>query len=351
MPIQFKATAIQADVHMVDETDSASAIRKVMARNMERAVDMIDWAGHGQRTSSSGSLPQLIGLPESFLHSFPRARKANIEDMRKVCIDIPGEETEILAAKAREYNAYIFGATYTVDPDWPGRYFNTAFIIDPAGNVALKYNKIRAMSLLESCTSPHDVLDEYIDRYGWESLFPVLDSPIGRLGIFICGDALHSPEVPRALMMRGAEVLLWPISTASPDHHYYHLAAQAHAYFNGAYLVSPNVGITHAKKRAAGNGGESVIVDYKGRILQKSSASGESNIHELLSIDMLRTHRLSAQAGPSALRSEVFAPLYQKSYVPANFFAHDKINDLDDVKRHRRATIENLVRAGVVVEP
>ena len=41
------------------------------------------------------------------------------------------------------------------------------------------------------------------------------------------------------MMMQGAEILCYPISTTSPEHYYYHLAAQSHAYFNCCYLVSP----------------------------------------------------------------------------------------------------------------
>ena len=200
----FQATAIQSNVTMVDNTLSRSEIKKTIRENLNRALELIDWAAaHRFGPGTRSPYPILIGLPESFLHGFPRADGAQLENMLKVAVEMPGEEIELLAERARKYNAYIFGATYAIDPDWPNRYFNTGFIIDPQGQLVLRYRKINA-GFIESATSPHDVLDEYIERYGWEALFPVLDTPIGKLGVMICADGLFVTEIARVLMMRGA---------------------------------------------------------------------------------------------------------------------------------------------------
>jgi predicted amidohydrolase len=50
-------------------------------------------------------------------------------------------ETERLGAPAVQVQAYIAGMVWEVMDEWPGRYWNTAFIISPEGGVILKYHK------------------------------------------------------------------------------------------------------------------------------------------------------------------------------------------------------------------
>jgi predicted amidohydrolase len=348
----FTAAAIQTNVTMVDSTASASEIKRVRDQNLDRALLMLDWVlGHRMGpVMGVQSTPSLVGLPESFLHAFPRSDGARIENMRKVAIEIPGEETEKLAAKARKYNAYIFGASYELDPDWPDRYFNCGFIIDPAGEIALKYRKIQC-GVIETGCSPHEVLDEYLERYGYDSLFPVLDTPIGRLGLLICADGLFGPEVARALAMKGAEILCFPISTTSPDHAYYHLVARARAIDNACYVLSPNLGQTFAEERCLSTGGDSVLVDFEGRILAAANTPTESTVQTLFHLDALRNYRLRTPYGVAGIRSEMYAPLYQRSHVPPNFFLEKPEQDLADERRLREITFQRMFDAGIYTPP
>jgi len=61
---------------------------------------MIDWILKHRYPSvwADEPAPPLIGIPVSFLHSFPHAARAQIKNMRKVSIEIPGEETDKIAA-------------------------------------------------------------------------------------------------------------------------------------------------------------------------------------------------------------------------------------------------------------
>ena len=348
----FTAIAIQTDVTMVDNTASAAEIKRVRDGNLERALQLIDWMCAHRMGPVMGKepAPPLIGLPESFLHSFPRADGARIENMRKVAIEIPGEETGRLAEKARKYGCYIFGASYEIDPDWPGRYFNCGFIIDPAGEIALKYRKIQC-GVIETGTSPHEVLDEYLERYGYDSLFPVLDTPIGRLGLMICADGLFGPEVARSLAMRGAEILCFPISTTSPDHGYYHLAARARAIDNACYVVSPNLGRTFAEQRVENTGGDSVLVDFEGRLLQTAAAPGEATVQSLFHLDALRAYRLRTPFGVAGVRSGLYGPLYENASVPANFFLEEPEESLADERRLRDTVFRRLFDTGIYAPP
>ncbi len=346
----FTAVAIQSNVHMVDPNSSADEIAATRNRNLKRCLELIDWAVNYRYGGNTTSI-KVIGLPESFLHSFPRATGARVKDMLKIAIKVPGPEIELLAEKAKRYNAYIFGATYEFDDEWPSRYFNCGFIISPEGKLILKYRKINCGGI-ETGTSPHEILDMYIQKYGFDALFPTVDTPIGKMGLLICADGLFGPEIARALAMRGAEILCYPVSTTSPDHMYYHLAAQARALDNQCYLISPNNGKIFSWERAEETGGNSVIVNYDGSILEQASTPGETAIFKLLDVNTLRYFRQSRIVGGIAgIRSECFAPLYQQKYFPANAFAERPEESLDDELELRRKIVGDLYSRGLLTPP
>ena len=86
------------------------------------------------------------------------------------------------------------------DPRWPGVVFNTTCLIGPEG-ILYKYRKVNTWIPYEVHASPHD-----LPGYD-EPLFPVADTPIGRIGCAICYDWLF-PEAMRQLAANGAEVLV-----------------------------------------------------------------------------------------------------------------------------------------------
>ena len=86
------------------------------------------------------------------------------------------------------------------DPKWPGVVFNTTCLIGPDG-MLYQYRKVNPWIPYEVHSSPHD-----LPGYD-EPLFPVADTPIGRIGCAICYDWLF-PEAIRQLAANGAEVLV-----------------------------------------------------------------------------------------------------------------------------------------------
>ena len=86
------------------------------------------------------------------------------------------------------------------DPRWPGGVFNTTCLIGPDG-ILYRYRKVNTWIPYEVHSSPHD-----IEGYD-EPLFPVAETPIGRIGCAICYDWLF-PEAIRQLAANGAEVLV-----------------------------------------------------------------------------------------------------------------------------------------------
>lgn len=85
-----------------------------------------------------------------------------------------------------------------------GRIYNTASVINPAGEVVTRYRKMfPSYPYEEGVTGGSD--------------FCVFDVPdVGRFGVSICND-MWLPETSRTLAVMGAEVVLHPTLTSSID--------------------------------------------------------------------------------------------------------------------------------------
>ena len=85
---------------------------------------------------SSLDLPvRLIAIPEGALQGFnDEVLDLDHETFARECaIDVPGPETDALGALARQWNAFIMGQAKARHPEFPGRFFNVGFILNPAG--------------------------------------------------------------------------------------------------------------------------------------------------------------------------------------------------------------------------
>src|SRR5262249_9264803 len=172
-----------------------------------------------------------------------------------------GATTEPLKRLARQRRIYIGAHQFEIDPEWPGRYFNTSFLIAPSGAVILRYRRVNTAAF----PSPHDFMDKYLARYSMAEVFPVADTELGRLALIPCGE-INVPEVARVLMMQGAEVILH--STNSPRRPTQEAAKIVRAAENMVYVISANVagGIGFSWDGSV-LGGRSQIIDYLGQTL------------------------------------------------------------------------------------
>jgi predicted amidohydrolase len=85
--------------------------------------------------------------------------------------------------------------------------FNSAVLIDPAGNVILHHRKIHELDIA------HDLYARG-DRLG------VVDTSLGRIGLMICADAFAPVQpISRALGLMGARLILSPCAWAVPADH------------------------------------------------------------------------------------------------------------------------------------
>ncbi|MDX2224319.1 MAG: nitrilase-related carbon-nitrogen hydrolase, partial [Rhodospirillaceae bacterium] len=86
---------------------------------------------------------------------------------------------------------------------------------------------------------------KYLDTFGYESLFPVCDTPIGKLATMVCFDQAH-PEIARMLTKFGAEVIIHPSSEGhGAGRRGWDIARQTRGFENTAYILSPLPGGEH----------------------------------------------------------------------------------------------------------
>jgi len=261
-----------------------------------------------------------------------------IED---IAIRIPGPETDVLAAKAKQHGIYIAAVNYEVDPQWPNIHFNTAFIISPEGEIILKYHKIMGTS-----ASAHDIMDKYVNPLtGKYDPFPVVDTRIGRLACIICTD-MYTPELARIYGMKGAEVILrltagWGMGRAPGVGR---AVAIARASDNGVYFVLSNWGPTLGTQYAAATAaGHSCVINYEGRLMEEALTSNEIVLKAEVDIEALR--RYKRRRDPiRIIRTELYAPYYQKTIFPPNTLLGADMEKLDKRQKEcKPIAAENVI--------
>ena len=165
--------------------------------------------------------------------------------------------------------------------------------------------------------SPHD-----LEGYD-EPLFPVADTPIGRIGCAICYDWLF-PEAIRQLAANGAEVLIRVSAYMDPwgatePMNWWTLVNRCRALENIAYVVAANQGASLRHYPPYSWPGGSQVVDFDGRMLAEASPGpGERIVVAPIDISALRHERETRRGHHmlAHLRTEAY-PVYSKAMYPA----------------------------------
>jgi len=321
------------------QTDLANPVeRGQMRSNTDRILDLVDAAVAG----SAPFLPvRLVVFPE-FAHAapvFPTVR----ELLQKLAVPIPNEHTGRLAQKAREHGLYIqSGSMLEEDPRWPGVVFNTTCLIGPDG-ILSRYRKVNPWIPYEVHSSPHD-----LPGYD-EPLFPVVETPIGRIGCAICYDWLF-PEAIRQLAANGAELLLRVSAYMDPwgstePMNWWSLINRVRALENIAYVVAANQGASLRHYPPYSWPGGSQIVDFDGRLLANASPGpGERIVVAPVDISALR-HERQTRIGHhmlAHLRTEAYPVYGRRSYPPRE--RHDVALSYEENVRRIAAAKQDLKR-------
>lgn len=115
-----------------------------------------------------------------------------------------GEACARLRAAARSHGVYLCaGLVERADE----RLFNAAVLLDPRGEVLLRYRKMNELEIAHDLYAPGDQLQ-------------VARTPLGTFGVMICADAFARGQViSRTLGLMGADIILSPCAWAVPADH------------------------------------------------------------------------------------------------------------------------------------
>jgi predicted amidohydrolase len=311
--------------------------REILDENITRCCELV-------RRAADEHQARLVVFPQFGLTGY--APGLSVDQWEAASLTLPGPETERLAEAARTAGAYVVVQAAERHPAFPGRYFLSAAILTPEGQLDLTYRKHYTLS---TRTSPIDVLDRFVRTFGDAALYPVLDTPLGRLGVVI-GAEPHWPEAGRALALRGAEVILNPIA-AAPVLDYLQRPAAAfvravRAFENVAYFGVANIGLPGASAPP------SQAYDYEGREIGQAPDGADGFALATIDIEALRAARrapaanLVAEIQPDIHRGDLALALW-----PANTFAERRLETWDDIVALERQTLSRLEAAGRLPPP
>jgi predicted amidohydrolase len=332
-PLRYAVAACQTDL-------PNPANRAGMRANTDRMLSMI-------RSAVDGSAPflpvRLIAFPE-FAHAAPVFPSVD-ELLRKLAVPIPNEHTERIGDVARELKVYVqTGTMLEFDDRWPGVVFNTTCLVGPEGILA-RYRKVNPWIPYEVHASPHD-----LPGYD-EPLFPVADTPLGRIGCAICYDWLF-PEAIRQLAAQGAEVLVRVSAYMDPwgatePMNWWTIVNRCRALENIAYVVAANQGASLRHYPPYSWPGGSQVVDFDGRVLAEASPGpGERIVVAPIDVTALRHERATRRGHHmlSHLRTEAY-PVYQShQYPPMQPGQHSFERNVELIETAKRL-VDERVRA------
>ncbi len=173
--------------------------------NRQRVIDLLQM---GLRLK-----PDLVCLPETF--TIPGVP---FESLAELAEPLPGPTTDAVRRLAREHHSYVICPIITCRE---GVYWNTAVVIDRAGELLGLYDKVHPVT----SSFDYTVFESGITP---GSRAPVFDLDFGRIGIQICFD-IQFPETWAELARQGARLVIWPsaynggfpLQAYAWLHHYY----------------------------------------------------------------------------------------------------------------------------------
>ncbi len=314
----IRLCVVQSVVRPVDAQNPAPGKR----RNLNHMLDLIDMA------QSSGPPSDIL-----FFHEFPLTGfrfNWTRDDVQRVAVEIPGEETEEISKRARKHGCYIVFGSYAKDPDWPGHNLSITTIIGDQGEVLARHWKARNIkgvfrvgkrNIELMTTTIYNVLDRYVEMYGEDEVIPVTRTKFGN----ICTTAVQrEPELIRAFALKGCELML---RTATGG--FNHLDVQSGAMHNGIYTALVNNAHSPGSRGVFGDtgGGGSGIWGPGGEPLAEARSGFEQPIAATLPLAAFRArHRIPD------VHWRLYEPVY-RGYVPKfgpNLFSEYLPADLDD---------------------
>jgi predicted amidohydrolase len=198
---------------------------------------------------------QLVAFPEVFLYlGGARGKLANA-----TVVDGP-VVARFREAAARHGMMILLGSIHERIPGRDDKVCNTSVLIDATGNVLATYRKLKLFDV----ELPQLTLKESDTIEPGDALPPVVDTPIGKVGLTICFD-LRFADLYQHLRRKGAEIVFAPSNfTAPTGAAHWDTLLRARALENQVYLAAPAQWGQHNPKFRSW--GHSALVDPWGTV-------------------------------------------------------------------------------------
>ena len=307
----INVAAIQSRLLSIDTRDKTRTLK----RNMDRALRLIDLAQNSPEEWGGerrwGSKVDLICMHEFPIQGFqPWTRK----ELTQIAFELPGPEVATIGERAKRYGCYIAFGCYAKLKDWPDHVINMSVLVGPDGDIVdMQWKARNILGLFGDQaligTTVYDVLDRYVEMYGWDRTLPVARTDIGNLCMTAVG---AEPTLYTCLGLKGAEILVLSVTGGSNAESAINTARANRLYTVGVgNAVSPdNIGFPEASGTEDGG---TVIVDPRGSTLANTDNHHEDIITARIPIaDFRKTRRV--QELPKALLLSVlqaYDPVFQ----------------------------------------
>ncbi|WP_370614861.1 nitrilase-related carbon-nitrogen hydrolase [Mumia qirimensis] len=249
---------------------------------------------------------QLVVLPEFGNHV---SWYADRDHARRKAVTLDGPFVSALADRARELGIHLMANCTLARED--GRTTGSNILIGPDGTILATSDKQVLMG------SERDHLDPAV------SASPVVDTPLGRMGLYSCMDGVIN-ETPRMLAVDGAQILLNSINSFALDEASLHVpvrAAENRVWVVAANKVGPLVPehSIDAVAQAVGvpveqlhGAGESQIVAPDGTVVARAPRTGEAVVVADIEVDAADDKRRTDGTDVmAARRPELYAPIVE----------------------------------------
>lgn len=323
----IRVSAIQTVTKSVDVKN----LKVTMKENLDHLLRMIDVA---QSMPEEWGPTRRWGAKQDLLcfHEFPLQgfQPWNRKEMNQVAIDLPGPESEAIGERAKRYGCYITFGCYSRDEDWPDHVFNMSVIVGPTGEIIAKQIKLKNEMGMEAAfgapiglmsTTIYDVLDRYVEMYGWDAVIPVARTDIGNITMTSAGRNVLLDQV---LAMKGCEILILSVTGGSN---------RARVESSARSLSLYSVGITNSvsfdnpgwMETAGAVEGGSVICGPSGKLAATRSHHQDIATATIPMAEYRRTRR------PPEIPIEMYLPVLQQyqpkfkknaflEYLPEDYF-------------------------------
>ncbi len=215
---------------------------------------------------------QLIAYPENAVMIEPD----NAAALKKAQPESEHPGLKAFRELARATGAWILAGSLSIGRG-ARKYCNRSFLIDDAGAIVARYDKLHMFDV----DLPGGERHRESDRVAAGDRAVLAATPWGVVGLTVCYD-VRFPELYRALAKAGASILTIPSAfTAVTGRAHWHVLVRARAIECGAFVLAPAQCGTHAAGRRTY--GHSLIVDPWGAVLAEG---GEEETIVLADLDL-----------------------------------------------------------------